>query len=69
MTDVCREIEPPLTDYGNGHFAACHHPLNVDQATLAQVAVSDRYTQADADERAKPKDPGKEEAHPIPESG
>ena len=28
MTDVCREIEPPLTDY-DGHLAACHHPLNV----------------------------------------
>jgi peptide/nickel transport system ATP-binding protein len=69
MTDVCKEIEPPLTDYGNGHFAACHHPLNVDKATLAQVTVSDRYSPAAADERAKPKDPGKEEARPIPESG
>jgi peptide/nickel transport system ATP-binding protein len=69
MTDVCKEIEPPLTDYGNGHYAACHHPLNVDKATLAQVTVSDRYSPAAADERAKPKDPGKEEAHPIPESG
>jgi oligopeptide/dipeptide ABC transporter ATP-binding protein len=69
MTDICREVEPPLTDYGHGHFAACHHPLNVDKATLAQVTVSRRHTPADADERARPKDPGKEEAHPIPESG
>ncbi len=69
MTEVCREVEPPLTDYGNRHFAACHHPLNVDKATLAQVTVSDRYTPAAADERAKPQDPGKEEAHPIPGSG
>ncbi|MDQ3865237.1 MAG: ATP-binding cassette domain-containing protein, partial [Actinomycetota bacterium] len=30
MTDICREVEPPLTDYGNGHLAACHHPLNAD---------------------------------------
>ena len=29
-TQVCTEIEPPLVDYGNGHLAACHHPLNVD---------------------------------------
>jgi oligopeptide/dipeptide ABC transporter ATP-binding protein len=28
-TDVCRSIEPPLEDYGAGHVAACHHPLNV----------------------------------------
>ena len=34
-TDVCKELEPPLVDYGNGHLAACHHPLNVDQADVA----------------------------------
>src|SRR4029078_6144744 len=27
-------LEPPLVDYGNGHLAACHHPLNVDKETL-----------------------------------
>src|SRR4029453_15896000 len=67
MTDICREVEPPLTNYGNGHLAACHHPLNVDKETLAQVEVSERQTPAAADERARPKTPGKEESHPIPE--
>ena len=33
-TDVCRQLEPPLIDYGGGHLAACHHPLNVDQADV-----------------------------------
>jgi len=28
-----------LVDYGGGHLAACHHPLNVDEATLARVAA------------------------------
>jgi oligopeptide/dipeptide ABC transporter ATP-binding protein len=28
-TDICRETEPPLARYPNGHLAACHHPLNV----------------------------------------
>ena len=28
-TEVCREVEPPLVRYPNGHLAACHHPLNV----------------------------------------
>ena len=66
MTDICREVEPPLVDYGNSHLAACHHPLNVDKATLAKVTVSERHTPADADESAKPQDPGKETARPIP---
>ena len=69
MTDICREVEPPLTDYGNGHLAACHHPLNVDRATLERVTVSARHTPDAADERVKPSEPGKEEAKPIPRSG
>jgi oligopeptide/dipeptide ABC transporter ATP-binding protein len=28
-TEICREAEPPLVRYPNGHLAACHHPLNV----------------------------------------
>ena len=54
-TQVCKEIEPPLTDYGNGHLAACHHPLNVDAATLAAATVS-RQTPRSAGEEAKPRD-------------
>jgi oligopeptide transport system ATP-binding protein len=34
-TQVCNEIEPPLVEYGNGHLAACHHPLNVDAVLTA----------------------------------
>jgi oligopeptide/dipeptide ABC transporter ATP-binding protein len=56
-TGVCREIEPPLVDYGNGHLAACHHPLNVDKETLEQVSVSARHTPREADERVKPTEP------------
>jgi oligopeptide/dipeptide ABC transporter ATP-binding protein len=69
MTDICKEVEPPLVDYGRGHLAACHHPLNVDRETLARVSVSERHTPATADESVKPRTPGKDEAHPIPESG
>src|SRR5439155_16835276 len=39
MTDICQQVEPPLVDYGNGHLAACHHPLNVDKETLDRVKV------------------------------
>jgi oligopeptide/dipeptide ABC transporter ATP-binding protein len=69
MTEICQQVEPPLTDYGNGHVAACHHPLNVDKATLDRATVSDWHTPAAADQRATPESPGKEEAHPIPDSG
>jgi len=26
-TDICRAERPVLTDYGNAHLAACHHPI------------------------------------------
>jgi oligopeptide transport system ATP-binding protein len=55
-TDVCKQIEPPLVDYGNGHLAACHHPLNVDEATLQSVGVAQEQTPAAADESALPQD-------------
>ena len=29
-TEICRDVEPPLTEYAGGHLAACHHPLNID---------------------------------------
>src|SRR5690349_7764470 len=54
-TQVCKEIEPPLTDYGNGHLAACHHPLNVDAATLAAATVAPQ-TPRTAPEDALPRD-------------
>src|SRR5205823_4748152 len=66
---VVRHVSDPLADYGNGHLAACHHPLNVDKETLAQVSASERYSPKSADEQALPDKPGKEESHPIPEKG
>jgi oligopeptide/dipeptide ABC transporter ATP-binding protein len=33
-TQICREDEPPLVRYPNGHLAACHHPLNVSDAEI-----------------------------------
>jgi oligopeptide transport system ATP-binding protein len=67
-TAICQEVEPPLTSYGSGHLAACHHPLNVDTETLARATVSERHSPETADETAKPAEPGEEEARPIPPS-
>jgi oligopeptide/dipeptide ABC transporter ATP-binding protein len=39
-TSVCREIEPPLVRYPNGHLAACHHPMNVSAEEI-RAAVRD----------------------------
>jgi len=67
-TDICAQIEPPLVDYGNGHLAACHHPLNVDKETLARVQVSPAHTPENADPSAKPTQPARKRGwgNPIP---
>jgi len=39
-TDICREVEPPLVRYRNGHLAACHHPMNVSAEEIKE-AVKD----------------------------
>ena len=33
-TEICAEEEPPLAEYANGHLAACHHPMNVDDTEI-----------------------------------
>jgi oligopeptide/dipeptide ABC transporter ATP-binding protein len=65
-TDICKEVEPPLVDYGNTHLAACHHPLNVDEETLRNVAVAEEESPAAADDSALPQDPSGA-SHPTPE--
>jgi oligopeptide/dipeptide ABC transporter ATP-binding protein len=63
-TDICSKVEPPLADYGNGHLAACHHPLNVDEETLKKVQAAPQ-TPHEADESALPTD-SSGEAQPVP---
>jgi oligopeptide/dipeptide ABC transporter ATP-binding protein len=59
-TEVCARIEPPLVDYGNGHVAACHHPVNVsaDDLRRATIAPESPSSAGDAvpppDEAARP---------------
>ena len=62
-SQVCREVEPPLVDYGEGHLAACHHPLNVDTAALAVAQAADASPAA-ADAAALPHD-SSGESHPV----
>jgi oligopeptide/dipeptide ABC transporter ATP-binding protein len=62
-TDICSQVEPPLVDYGNGHLAACHHPLNVDEETLRRVRPAAESPLA-ADDSALPQDTSGE-SHPV----
>jgi oligopeptide/dipeptide ABC transporter ATP-binding protein len=38
-TEVCRRIEPPLMDFGQGRIAACHHPRNVTSQQIAEARI------------------------------
>jgi oligopeptide/dipeptide ABC transporter ATP-binding protein len=63
-TEICSQVEPPLVDYGKGHLAACHHPLNVDAETLGRVQVAPETPRA-AEEAALPEDTSGE-SMPVP---
>ncbi|HTW11962.1 MAG TPA: oligopeptide/dipeptide ABC transporter ATP-binding protein [Solirubrobacteraceae bacterium] len=39
-TEICRAVEPQLTEYAGGHLAACHHPQNVTAQELAAATRS-----------------------------
>jgi oligopeptide/dipeptide ABC transporter ATP-binding protein len=40
-TEICRTVEPPLTEYAGGHMAACHHPQHVAAEELAAARRSE----------------------------
>jgi oligopeptide/dipeptide ABC transporter ATP-binding protein len=39
-TDICTAVEPQLTEYANGHLAACHHPQAVTPDEIAATTRS-----------------------------
>jgi oligopeptide/dipeptide ABC transporter ATP-binding protein len=39
--DLCRRVEPQLTEYANGHLAACHLPQKVTAEEVAAARRSD----------------------------
>jgi oligopeptide/dipeptide ABC transporter ATP-binding protein len=39
-TEICRTVEPQLTEYEGGHLAACHHPQHVTAEEVASATRS-----------------------------
>jgi oligopeptide transport system ATP-binding protein len=39
-TEICSEVEPELIHHGNGHWAACHHPLNREHPEAVKAATA-----------------------------
>jgi oligopeptide/dipeptide ABC transporter ATP-binding protein len=58
-TEICRKVEPPLTEYPNGHLAACHHPQNVSAEDIAAAKKSPASPLSSGDEL-----PGKSDGLP-----
>ncbi len=50
-TDICRTAEPPLTEYADGHLAACHHPQSVSAEEIASAKRSDASPLSSGEER------------------
>jgi oligopeptide/dipeptide ABC transporter ATP-binding protein len=40
VTDICKQVEPPLAEYAGGHLAACHHPMNVGATEISAATRS-----------------------------
>ena len=49
-TEICQRVEPPLTEYANGHLAACHHPRNVGAEEIAAAGRSETSPLSAGDE-------------------
>ena len=49
-TEICREVEPPLARYPNGHLAACHHPLNVSVEDMRAATKDETSPRSAGDE-------------------
>jgi len=57
-TDICAQVEPPLVDYGRGHLAACHHPVNVGPEDIARATVAAESPASAGDVLPDPRESG-----------
>ena len=40
-TEICSEVEPELVNYGNDHWAACHHPVGREHREQAAPTTAE----------------------------
>jgi oligopeptide/dipeptide ABC transporter ATP-binding protein len=57
-TDICAKVEPPLADFGNGHLAACHHPVNTTPEEVRRTTRSDESPLSAGQELPIPEESG-----------
>jgi oligopeptide/dipeptide ABC transporter ATP-binding protein len=53
-TDICSQVEPPLTRYPSGHLAACHHPMNVSAEEVRAAERDDASPHGCGDQLPQP---------------
>ncbi len=61
VTEICKQVEPQLTEYAGGHMAACHHPQNVTAEEIAAARRSPASPNSSGEEI-----PGADEPAQIP---
>jgi oligopeptide/dipeptide ABC transporter ATP-binding protein len=64
-TEICRRVEPQLSEYARGHLAACHHPQNVGAEEIASVTRSPATPISAGDEPPGAEESGRYSA-PVP---
>jgi len=67
-TEICRTVEPQLTEYPGGHVAACHHPQHVTAAEIAGATRSAASPLSSGEDRPQPSEdrpqPSEDSPHP-----
>ena len=66
-TDICRRVEPRLSEYAGGHLAACHHPQKVTSEEIAASTRSPLSPVTAGDEPPESPEPKPAKAPPAPE--
>jgi oligopeptide/dipeptide ABC transporter ATP-binding protein len=68
-TEICTQVEPPLVDYGNGHIAACHHPVAVTSDELGRAEVAAESPRSAGDQVPPPSEADRGWAEGAPLEG